>query len=644
MDFNAYSELLEKNITKHRGDNTAIFFEGGTYTYNDLLALVNKSVNFIKSLGIKKGARVVLSLHDSIEFVALFFATVKVGGVIIPLSPNLKKEEFARIIDYCTPQRIFVSKSVSRIMGKTVQSKISVVSDDNSTQYFFDKIAKESDRAHCALTRKDDDAAIIYTSGTTGKPKGVIRTHAHLCVDNFPESVLKINEKDVCFSTAKLTHAYGLNSSLLFPFKVGAASILFRELPIPLKVLDLVKKYRPTLFFSTPEVYFALAEFAEYHKVSFNSARLCVSSAGQLSRDVFNLWQKTYHKKIIDTMGTTEFAHMFLSSRPGRIKSGSCGMAVKGFSVKVVNKDGGIVTGGTLGDLMVKGPSLARKRLSGNKLELLKPGWHKTGDTAMQDRDGYVSIFGREDDIFKINGQWVCASEIEEIINSYPDVKISVIVAEKDKNGLSKLGAFVLLNKEKNGKGHGNDVEVLKTRMRKFLLTKLPLYKCPQSIEFLKNMPVTSSGKIQRYKLRNLFTQIKRGVVQPMETVPFHTKAPITRLLMSAKDVFPQSSTHIAVHVIKNLPKDIPDYGIAHVHDCDEYNILLSENGELVYDIQYDDEIYRISSPATVYIPKGIEHNAKVVSGTGFFICIIMKAKYESRGGSKSFDKKWIKK
>ena len=123
---------------------------------------------------------------------------------------------------------------------------------------------------------------------------------------------------------------------------------------------------------------------------------------------------------------------------------------------------------------------------------------------------------------------------------------------------------------------------------------------------------------------------IKKGVIESLDKVPFHGKAPIKRLSMLNKTLIPQSDTHIAVHFINSKSKKIRDYSELHKHNFDELNLILSESGKLTYEIQMEDEIYKVSSPSTVFIPKGIKHKAKVISGKGIFVCIILSSNYKS--------------
>ena len=130
---------------------------------------------------------------------------------------------------------------------------------------------------------------------------------------------------------------------------------------------------------------------------------------------------------------------------------------------------------------------------------------------------------------------------------------------------------------------------------------------------------------MKRYK-----KYITKGVNEPLSKVPFHSKAPIKRLSMLGKKKIPQANTHLAVQFVDAKNKKIGEYSKLHKHTADEINLILSQNGKLVYEVQLDDEIYKVTSPVTVYIPKGIKHRARVLSGKGVFVCLILSKSYKS--------------
>lgn len=232
--FNACFELIDRNIIDNYGNKTAIYFEDKAYTYNQLRVIINKTVNFIKSKGIKKKDRILLISEDSLEFVVCFLALLKAGCMAILLSPDLQIKEYSFIINSCRPKLILLSGSARKIPRGSLKSEIVTISKEESTEYFLNLIKNESEEAEYEQTRRKDDCLLLYTSGTTGLPKGFFHNHFDLCLDNFPKGVLNINAKDTILSTSKLPFSYGLGNSLLFPFGAGAASVLFRGPPSPI--------------------------------------------------------------------------------------------------------------------------------------------------------------------------------------------------------------------------------------------------------------------------------------------------------------------------------------------------------------------------------------------------------------------------
>ena len=130
--------------------------------------------------------------------------------------------------------------------------------------------------------------------------------------------------------------------------------------------------------------------------------------------------------------------------------------------------------------------------------------------------------------------------------------------------------------------------------------------------------------------MRKYKKYITKGIHEPLSEVQFHKKAPIKRISMLSKKTIPESKIHAAVHFVDAIDKKISKYSILHKHNVDEVNMILSQNDNLVYEIQLDDEIYKVSSPVTIFIPKGVNHRADVISGSGFFVCLIMSNKYKT--------------
>ena len=210
-----------------------------------------------------------------------------------------------------------------------------------------------------AETGKDDAAFWLWTSGSTGRPKAAVHLHQDWvhCCENYASRVLGITAADITFSSSKLFHAYGLGNGLMFPFYVGATTVLHPERPQPASILETVQNTNPTLFFSVPTLYAAMLREAERTRYDLSTVRLAVSAAEPLPAEIFRRWKEHFGIEILDGIGSTEVLHIYISASPRRVKPGSSGQPVPGYDVRIVDSEGLDVAPGTIGDLWVRGPS-----------------------------------------------------------------------------------------------------------------------------------------------------------------------------------------------------------------------------------------------------------------------------------------------
>jgi benzoate-CoA ligase len=314
--------------------------------------------------------------------------------------------------------------------------------------------------------------------------------------DLFVEPVLKMNQNDLCFSASKMFFSYGLGNSLYFPFRFGAATVLWPERPDPEKILQVIEKYKPTFFFSVPTLF---ARFLRIEKkYDLSSLRICLSSGEPLPPALFHLWKERTGLELLDVVGSTEATHDFLANRPGRAKAGSSGEVTPAFEAKIVDDEGREVPIGEVGNLMVKGD--ANAPFYWNKHEqtkrMMQGEWLKTGDTYYRDTEGYYWYCGRSDDMMKVGGLWVSPIEIENTLMEHPAVLESGVVGDEDADGLLKPKAYVLLKSEYRPS------EELKLELQNHVKSRLEPYKYPRWVEFVDDLPKTVTGKIQRFRLR----------------------------------------------------------------------------------------------------------------------------------------------
>lgn len=507
--FNIAEHFLDRLARQHP-QRVAIAGEPPSVTYGELSALANRAGNALIAAGVQPGQRVLIALPDSAEFIAAFMGAAKVGAIAVPVNPLSRGADFAYYAADCGAAIAVVNASIldeflsAREHG--VPEKVVVVGEGSSVARRANFArwdewtqAQPPDLA-AASTRATDSAFILYTSGSTGGPKGAVHRHQDMLAtsETFARGVLNISERDRTLSVSKLFFAYGLGNGMYFPLGAGASTVLNPERPRPEKIIEMVEKYRPTLFFSVPTFYAALLREAESRPVDFSSVRMTVSAGEALPVEIFEQFRKRFGLEILDAIGSTEMLHMFISNLPGKIRPGSCGFPLPGYEAKIVDETAAPVADGNIGNLWVRGPSaFAEYWNKPEKTLASRDGdWVLTGDKFYRDAEGYYFYCGRADDMMKVSGLWVSPAEVENTLLSHPAVAEAAAVG-REVGGLARLLAHVVL---KDGLAAGPTLE---NDLRAHVRARLVAYKCPQEFLFVKELPKTATGKIQRFKLRS---------------------------------------------------------------------------------------------------------------------------------------------
>ena len=320
------------------------------------------------------------------------------------------------------------------------------------------------------------------------------------CCEGYARGVLNINENDRTFSSSKLFHAYGLGNGLLFPFHVGATTILYPGRPKPRPILQKAHETRPTLFFSVPTLYAAmLQETDRENRYDLSSVRLAVSAAEPLPADIYRRWRERFACEILDGIGSTEALHIYLSAREGKVKPGSTGQPVPGYELRIIDEAGREVPCGEIGDLMVRGESTAPFYWNRHQLskERMRGQWFFTGDKYCVDSDGYYWYAGRSDDMFRVSGEWLSPIEVEGALIEHPSVLEAAVVRYQEEIGLQTPKAFVVLKQGISA------TDGLARDLQDFVKQRIAPYKYPRRIEFLAELPKTAAGKVLRHLLRD---------------------------------------------------------------------------------------------------------------------------------------------
>jgi benzoate-CoA ligase family protein len=509
--FNIAEHFLDAQAAQHP-ERVAIAGEPAEVTFGELAALANRAGNALVEQGVSRGDRVLIVLPDSAEFVAAFFGSAKIGAVAVPVNPFARSSDHIHYIENSEPRAAIVhSDALEEFLPASSgrpQMPIVVVGGEKiktqgvSCARWREWIAQASDELVSTETSPGDPAFMLYTSGSGGTPKAAVHRHADMLVtsQNYAHRVLGLRHDDVTFSTSKLFFAYGLGNGMYFPFSVGARTILNPERTTVERVIELVALRRPTVFFAVPTFYSAILRDVERegHRVDFSSIRRCVSAGETLPAEIFERWRKKFGFEILDGIGSTEMLHIFISSRPGKCKPGSCGFPVPGCEVKIVDDAEELVRDGEIGNLWVRGPSAFAEywRIPDLTARTKRGDWVVTGDKFVRDADGYYLYCGRTDDMLKVAGMWVSPMEVENALLGHPHVAEAAVVGATDERGLTYAVAYVAL------RGGFAGSEELAAEIRGHVKARLVSHKVPREIRFCGALPKTVTGKIQRFKLR----------------------------------------------------------------------------------------------------------------------------------------------
>jgi benzoate-CoA ligase len=503
--FNIAAHLLAVNA--ERGAKVAYIDDTTRLTYAELDERVRRCAAGLQRLGLRSEDRVLLALHDSIDFPIAFLGALYAGIVPVAVNTLLTADDYAFMLEHSRARAALVSRALWPTIGKAVASArrrapgLAVIASGPGAEIDgarpFGELLVADPLVEPADTLADDFGFWLYSSGSTGRPKGTVHTHANLywTAALYGTPVLGLREDDVCFSAAKLFFAYGLGNALTFPLSVGATTVLMAERPTPAAVFKRWTEQRVTVFFGAPTGYAGMLATPGLPERSQVALRLCSSAGEALPREIGERFKARFGCDIVDGIGSTEMLHIFLSNRPGDVNYGSTGRAVPGYTLRLVDEAGAEVAPGEIGDLYVSGPSAAVMYWAQREKSraTFQGEWTKTGDKYSVDERGCYVYAGRSDDMLKVSGIYVSPFEVEATLMQHPAVLECAVFGKLDADGLTKTKACVVCKP-----GHA----VLEAELQAFVKDRLAPYKYPRFIEFLDELPKTATGKIQRFRLR----------------------------------------------------------------------------------------------------------------------------------------------
>ena len=494
-DYNAAVDLVGRNLKAGRGGKTAYIDDGGQYTFGALAERVNRFGSHLLSLGLRMEDRILIAMHDSIDWPVAFLGAIKAGIVPVAVNTMLTPKDYEYMLSDSRAKALLVSEPLlpqfQPFIGKLPFLKHVITSP------FKDLLNKNAKELPAAPTTSDDPCFWLYSSGSTGMPKGTVHVHSsmRLTAELYAQGVLGLKESDVIFSAAKFFFAYGLGNSLSFPLAAGATTVLMAERPTPDAVFKRLTERKPTLFFGVPTLYAGMLASSAFPSKQNLSLRTCISAGEALPPQIAKSFKAKTGIDILDGIGSTEMLHIFLSNRPGDFRYGTTGKPVPGYELRLVDEQGNDVKQGDLGELLIKGPTAANLYWNNRaKSRSTYVGeWTRSGDKYTQDADGYYAYGGRTDDMLKVSGIWVSPAEVEAALVSHEAVLEAAVVGKEDEQKLVKPKAFVVL---KPGR------QATTQELQNYVKSKLAPYKYPRWIEFVAELPKTATGKIQRFKLR----------------------------------------------------------------------------------------------------------------------------------------------
>jgi 2-aminobenzoate-CoA ligase len=512
---NCSVELVDRHVREGRGDRIALhgvsdFNTGGgdfSWTYAQLQDKSNRIAQVLtQDMGLVPGNRILLRGGNSPMMAACLLGALKAGLVAVPTMPLLRAGELAQIIDKAqVGAALCDSLLADELQHCMTPGHASHVSCLKQMVQFRSEVAdglEQRMQRHSGAymphaTSRDDVCLIAFTSGTTGKPKGTMHFHRDVLAmcDLFPRHILHMNETDVVCGTPPIAFTFGLGGLLAFPLRYGASTVLL-EKHTPETLLQTVAKYRVTQCYTAPTMYRQMATMAGQHDLS--SLQHPVSAGEALPDATRQLWKQATGIEMTDGIGGTEVIHIYISSAGQQVRAGSIGQVVPGYVAQIVDDDMQPVQPGVVGRLAVRGPTGCKYLADPRQLDYVKNGWNLPGDTFVMDADGYFSYQARNDDMIISAGYNIAGPEVEGALLQHPAVAECGVVGMPDEDRGHIVQAYVVLKP-----GHTGDAAMEKA-LQEHVKQAIAPFKYPRKVVFMDALPRTETGKLQRFKLRQM--------------------------------------------------------------------------------------------------------------------------------------------
>jgi len=521
-------EVLRKSAAESP-DSVALSYFGTKVTFKELDKLVDKFAEALQDLGIKKGDRVAIYLPNIPQFVIAYYGALRIGAVVVALSPLYKETEIGHILKDSGAQVLMAwDRLYPYVQAVKNETKLTNVITTSVRDYLppllrllsplrgvksyacpgaLDMnavLAKYSGQPKAVEVKAKDVALLQYTGGTTGIPKGAMLTHYNLVanMEQIREWAQLKPCQDIHLAVLPFFHIFGMTVALNSPINLRSKMILVpdaRDIP---GVLKTIEKEKPTIFCGVPTLYIALINLPDIQKRNMRSVRLCISGASALPLEVQRRFEALTGGRLVEGYGLTETSpvtHVNPLDDPKKNRPGSIGIPVSDTESKVVDLETGEddLPPGEAGELVIRGPQVMMgywNKPDDNKVSL-RGGWFYTGDIASMDPDGYFRIVDRKKDMIDVSGYKVWPREVEERLFEHPAVQEAAVVGIPDARSGEAVKAFVVLKKGYEGKVTADEIST-------FCKQKIASYKAPKVVEFKGELPKTMIGKVLRRELK----------------------------------------------------------------------------------------------------------------------------------------------
>ena len=500
---NAGVELTDRMVERGFGDHTALIGNGRRRTYKELSDWTNRIARALtEDYGLKPGNRVLIRSANNPAMVACWLAATKAGAVVVNTMPMLRSGELAKVVDKA---EVTLALCDTRLMDELVavakESRFlkQVIGFDGTANHDaeLDRAALDKPvRFEAVRTGRDDVALLGFTSGSTGVPKATMHFHRDILIiaDAYAREVLDVTPDDVFVGSPPLAFTFGLGGLAVFPLRFGAAATLLEQ-ATPAKMIEIIENYRATICFTAPTAYRAMLSAMD-EGADLSSLRVAVSAGETLPAPVYEDWVRKTGKPIVDGIGSTEMLHIFISNRLDDSRAACTGKPLSGYQAIVVDDDMREVPRGTVGRLAVKGPIGCRYLADDRQPDYVRDGWNLTGDSFVQDEDGYFHFAARSDDMIVSAGYNIAGPEVEAALLKHEAVAECAVIGVRDEERGHIVEAHVVLVDRDTA------CDAMARLLQDHVKTVIAPYKYPRSIVFADALPKTESGKIQRFRLK----------------------------------------------------------------------------------------------------------------------------------------------